>query len=166
MATEAIQAGADVERISRLLTWQEFEDIVQQSFESVGFLTRKHLVFTWQKRRFEVDLLATREPIVASVDCKHWRQNPDGKLRTAASRQLQRTRALQQYMATRLDWFGVQCWRRTHLVPVVIELADRGSDFVGGVPIVPILRLRSFLEGIDPFIPNLQVLDLVERKSP
>lgn len=163
LAVEAIQTGSDIERVSRLLTWQEFEEVARENLERSGFSTKKHVVFTWNQRRQEIDLLGMKEPIVISVDCKHWRRNQPGTLARAAMRQLDRTNNLRSALSEDPNVLGVGTWRDIRLVPVVVSMGNREIPFSCGVPIVPILRLRSFLMEIDPFIPGLSVLQVDPR---
>ncbi len=158
IAIEAVNLGADMERVSRLLTWQEFEEISKESLESTGFKTRRHTVFKWLTRRYEIDLLGMKEPIIIVADCKRWRRNQASRLNAAANEQLLRTEAFQRFLPEHLHQFGLQTWRSIQLIPAIIEIATREATLFDGVPIVPVLKLRSFLDQIDPFVPGLMIL--------
>ena len=69
-AHKAVELGADIERVCRFLTWSEFEDISVMAFEANDFKVKKHFRFSGSGRRWEIDILAAKRPIVACADCK------------------------------------------------------------------------------------------------
>ena len=72
IAIHVIRLGADFESVCNLLEWNEFEKITATTFEFNHFNVIKGLRFKGAGRRWEVDVLGCREPIIACVDCKHW----------------------------------------------------------------------------------------------
>jgi len=152
-AVRAITLGADVERVSKFLTWSEFEDMSVLAFEANDFVVKKHFRFKWSGRRWEIDLLGFKEPIIASVDCKHWRHGWRGSAsRTAAEKQVERTRAFTESSASLLDRMGVAKWRQAYFVPAVLSLVPSENKSCRGVPIVPVLQLRDFLQTMPAYI--------------
>ncbi len=147
IAIKAAELGVDFERVCRFLTWTEFEDIAVLAFEANGFAVQKHFRFKGSGRRWEVDILGLREPIVASVDCKHWHQGWRGASSAkAAEQQAQRTEALTQALPTLLGRIDIGRWRRAFFVPLILSLVPSMHKFHRGVPIVPVLQLRDFLQ--------------------
>ena len=73
MAVLAVQSGADLQRVSSLLQWKEFEAMAAFAFERSGYNVRRNLRFTHGGRRWEIDIVGCRRPFVICVDCKHWR---------------------------------------------------------------------------------------------
>ncbi|MFH0848621.1 MAG: hypothetical protein V1857_03890 [archaeon] len=158
LAVEAIQRGSDIEKVSRFLTWQEFEQMSRESLECAGFSTKRHVVFKWGQKRSEIDLLGMKEPIIISADCKHWRRNQPSTLEKAAANQLARTMNFLSILLRDPDAFGVGNWKDVRLLPIVVAMSNREIPFSYGVPIVPILKLHSFLMEIDPFVPGIRIL--------
>jgi len=72
IAIHAIKSGADFERVCRVLEWIEFENIAAATFEANNFAVRRRFRFKWAQRRWEIDVLGCREPLITCVDCKHW----------------------------------------------------------------------------------------------
>ena len=72
IAVRAIRAGADFERVSRSLGWLEFEEMVAYTFEENGYDVSRRFRFQAEGRRWEIDVLAVRRPLVVCAECKHW----------------------------------------------------------------------------------------------
>ena len=83
------------------------------------------------------------------VECKHWspRTSAPSRLREAALKHLERTRRL----ASSWRRLGLPLARRgAKLIPVLLVLRETGVPRLpAGVPVVPVSRLRGFLESLD-----------------
>jgi len=147
VASRAIELGADIERVCSFLKWEEFEDISILAFEANDFQVRKHFRFRWLGRRWEIDILGFKEPVIVSADCKHWHrgwaQSASGK---AAESQIERTRALATAASSSRGRIGIEEWRHAYFVPVILSLVPPPFKFHRGVPIVPVLQMRNFLQ--------------------
>lgn len=146
IAIHAIKLGADLERACRFLQWNEFENIAAEAFEASNLAVIKHFRFKWAGRRWEIDILGCKKPIVACVDCKHWHR---GWQRSAIIRtvklQVKRTQTLTEAFPFLSKEVGLVNWKRATLVPVVLSLVPGPFKFYNNVPIVPILQLQNFL---------------------
>ncbi|MCJ7455125.1 restriction endonuclease [Candidatus Bathyarchaeota archaeon] len=161
IAQLAVAAGADPERVARELRWQEFETFVNQVLSRDGYETRNHFVFKASGQKFEIDVMGAKEPVVLCVDCKHWHHGwAPSRIAAAARHQLLRVLSLSQVLpACRLK-FSFAGWESARFLPVVLALADVSLRLVDGVPIVPVLRLRSFLAEINPWVEKLRFVDV------
>jgi Holliday junction resolvase-like predicted endonuclease len=161
IAELAIAIGADPERIARELRWQEFEAFAAQVLARDGFATLNHFVFKESGRRFEIDVIAAKEPMVLCVDCKHWHHGwAPSKIGAAARNQLLRVLCLSQAFPVRGTKLPTGTWRSVRLLPIVLTLADVSRKLIHGVPIVSALRFRSFLSEINPWIDKLRFVDV------
>lgn len=146
IAIRAIRLGADLERACKFLRWNEFENIAAGAFEANNFTVMKHFRFRWAGRRWEIDILGCREPMVACVDCKHWRRGwGRSAIIRAVEAQVERTRALTEAFPSLHKEVGLANWKRATLVPAVLSLVPGPFKFYNNVPVVPILQLRNFL---------------------
>jgi Holliday junction resolvase-like predicted endonuclease len=156
IALKAIELGADIERVCKSLTWQEFEDISVLAFEANDFRTTKHLRFTWADRRWEIDILALKEPLVLCADCKHWRHGWSGSgSRKAVEMQVERTKFLAEASKTIEDKIGIGKWKRTYFVPMILSLVPASEKFYKNVPIVSVLQLGDFLPQMPAFFDKI-----------
>jgi predicted transcriptional regulator len=159
IAIRAIESGLDPEDVSRALNWQEFETLVTEAMKANGYRTVKHLVFKRSGKRFEIDVLAIRNDLILSCDCKHWRHgwNPS-RIRSAVKSQITRTQALLESAEPLESRFGLSKTKSLRALPVILALADVPNRIVEGVPVVPILRLSAFLSGLSPLDSRLRFL--------
>ena len=141
----AIKLGADVESVSEYLTWQDFESITGLILEKKDFDVTKNLILT--KPRMEIDVVGTKMDIALLIDCKHWKTMSKSALNEIVKKQVERVK---RYVAD----------ENMSALPVIVTLHQEEIQFVGNVPIVPIMKLSSFL---DEFVGNLDSLASIEK---
>ncbi len=156
LATEALKANADVGRVCRKLDWREFEELASKALEANGFSVKKHLLFKHNGHRYEIDVVGSKEPLLMCADCKRWSCGLGRKrVQTAARKQFERMRSLAEETPRLASRLGIMAWKRVVILPTVITLSDTTRGLHEGIPIVPILRLRSFLKELNPLDPEL-----------
>jgi len=156
IAIHAIKAGADFERVCRVLEWIEFENIAAAGFEANNFAVRRRFRFKWAQKRWEIDVLGCREPLVACVDCKHWSHGwRESAIRKAVEAQALRTKVLAEALPSLQKEIGLVQWRHATLIPVVLSLVPGPLKFHNKIPIVPILQLQDFLNELPAHIISL-----------
>jgi Holliday junction resolvase-like predicted endonuclease len=157
LAVKAISLRADVESASSFLQWQEFENISAVAFTTYGYEVVQNLRFKHAARRWEIDLIACRKPLVLCVDCKdfHHRLSPS-VMRRVVETQVERVRALANALPGLA--IGLECarWDRAKFVPVVLVLIPSRFKFYDEVPIVPILQLQDFLSQLPVEVESLK----------
>ena len=141
----AIKLGADVESVSEYLTWQDFESITGLILEKKDFDVTKNLILT--KPRMEIDVVGTKMDIALLIDCKHWKTMSKSALDEIVKKQVQRVK---RYVAD----------ENMSALPVIVTLHQEEIQFIENVPIVPIMKLSSFL---DEFVGNLDSLKSIEK---
>ncbi|MBT4455055.1 MAG: hypothetical protein HOC53_03800 [Candidatus Nitrosopelagicus sp.] len=141
----AIKLGADVESVSEYLTWQDFESITGLFLQEKDFDVTKNLILT--KPRMEIDVVGTKMDIALLVDCKHWKTMSKSALDEIVKKQVERVK---RYVAD----------ENMSALPVIVTLHQEEIQFIENVPIVPIMKLSSFL---DEFVGNLDSLASIEK---
>ena len=141
----AIKLGADVESVSEYLTWQDFESITGLILEKKDFDVTKNLILT--KPRMEIDVVGTKMDIALLIDCKHWKTMSKSALNEIVKKQVERVK---RYVTD----------ENMSALPVIVTLHQEQIQFVENVPIVPIMKLSSFL---DEFVGNLDSLASIEK---
>jgi len=146
IAIHAVKSGADFERVCRVLEWIEFENIAAAAFEANNFAVRRSFRFKWAQRKWEIDVLGCREPLLTCVDCKHWIHGwRKAAIMKAVEAQALRTKVLAEALPSLQKEIGLVQWRQAILIPVVLSLVPGPLKFYNKVPIVPILQLQNFL---------------------
>jgi len=146
MAVQAIKLGADFERICKFLEWTEFESIAAQAFQANGFRVLKNFRFKHAGKRWEIDLLSCREPLIVCVDCKHWQRGwSRAATIKAVEAQVERTRAFADALPNYYQKARLTEWKSATLVPLILSLVHGPFKFHNNVPIVPVLQLQDFI---------------------
>ena len=159
LAARAISLGADLEHVSSFLNWQEFEDITALALERNGFTTVLNMRFRKEGRRWEIDVVGCRNPLVLCIDCKHWQRsmNPSA-LRKIVKAQVKRTYALATTLPTPL--IKVECvkWNKAKFIPIILSLIPGRLKFYDNVPVVSVLQLQDFLSQVPAYVESLKYI--------
>lgn len=157
LAVKAVSLGADVEHVSAFLRWQEFEDIAAIALERNGYVVAKNVRFKQAGRRWEIDVVGCKKPLVVCVDCKHWQRGvKPSALRKIVEAQVERVRALADALPS--PALKVECvkWNKAKFVPVILSLFPSNFKFYGDVPVVPVLQLQDFLFQLPAHVESLK----------
>jgi len=94
LAVKAASLGSDLENISNFLCWQEFEEIAAFALSNFGYAVTNNVRFKHAGRRWEIDVVGCKKPLVVCIDCKHWQHAiAPSALRRIVNSQVERTRA-------------------------------------------------------------------------
>lgn len=157
IAAKAAEFGIDVERISTLLRWQEFEDLAILALKNNGFTVSKNVHFKNGNKRWEIDAVGCKKPLVICIDCKHWqRRMAPSVMGKIVDDQVKRTEAL----ATSLPnaKLRIECtkWKKAQFLPAILSLIQGSYKFYDNVPIVPVLQLQDFICQIPAYMYSLK----------
>ena len=141
----AINLGADFEDVSEYLNWRDFESLTGIILEEKDFAVTKNLILT--KPRMEIDVIGKKMDIALLIDCKHWKNMSKSALDEIVKKQIERVK----------HFVSIE---NMSAHPVIVTLHQETIQFVGNVPIVPIMKLSSFL---DEFAGNLDSLKSIEK---
>ena len=147
LAIECITKGCDVEEISALLNWKDFEQLASEILRASGYQTATNVRFT--KPRMEIDVVGTMSSLAIAVDCKHWRSYSRASISGFAEKQTAR--------AARL--FEKSGGKISRAVPLILTLHDGAFDFVGHVPVVPVTQFRSFISEVESYLPEILLIE-------
>lgn len=158
IAIKAAQLGADLQRISDLLRWQEFEEIAAEALKINGYTVHNNVRFKHGSRRYEIDVVGCRKPLVVCIDCKRWQHAiAQSALRKIVEDQSQRTQALADSLPNAKLPLECSKWDRAKFVPAVLSLMQGAYKFYYEVPIVPVLSLQDFIDQLPLHIENVKV---------
>ncbi len=146
LAIKAASLGADIEHISDLLCWQEFEEIAAIALKKNGYVVQKNFRFKNGPKRWEIDVVGCKKPIVICIDCKHWqRAISPSALRKIVDLQTQRARALADSLPSINTKLECVKWEKAKFMPAVLSLIPSDYKFYQKVPVVPVLQLQDFI---------------------
>ena len=141
----AINLGADVEDVSEYLNWKDFESLTGIILETKDFEVTKNLILT--KPSMEIDVIGRKIDIALLIDCKHWKNMSNSALDEIVKKQIERVKR----------FVSVE---NMSAFPVIVTLHQEKIQFVGNVPIVPIMKLPSFL---DEFVGHSEKLSTLKK---
>ena len=152
IAVKAVALGGDMESVSKSLEWSEFEDFVSHAFTENGYKVSHHFRFSSDQRRWEIDLLAIKNPFLIIAECKHWLRGlgVTGAEKIARDH-LARTEAFSEALLSLTARVGLKGWTQAILAPVLISLTHNRNRFYLNVPVVPVLQLPSFLADLPAY---------------
>ncbi|MDR0373243.1 MAG: NERD domain-containing protein [Nitrososphaerota archaeon] len=155
---KAATLGADIQHISTLLHWQEFEEIAATALKYNGYTVYNNIRFKHENRRYEIDVIGCRKPLVVCIDCKHWTHAiAPSTLRKIVEEQTQRTKALSDTLPnTKLNLECTQ-WEKAKFIPAVLSLMPSSYKFYNKVPVVPVLSLQDFINQLPLYLENVAV---------
>jgi hypothetical protein len=139
----AINMGAAIDEVSRLLEWKDFESLAAEILQNRDFETTGNVILT--KPRMQIDVVGIKDGIAILIDCKHWNHMSQSSLEIAAKKQIDRTRHF------------VSKEKVQAAIPVIVTLYQHEIKFIDRVPIIPIYQLGAFCE---EFYGNLEELQL------
>jgi len=146
LAVHTIGSGADIESVTSFLQWKEFEGIAAVAFERNGYDVKKNLMFKHGGRRWEIDIVGFKLPLVICVDCKHWHHGMSpSALKKIVEEQEKRTSALVESLPNPAVKAEFVSWNFAKFIPAVLSLVAGRFKFYDDVPIVPVLQLQDFL---------------------
>lgn len=152
MAVYAIQKGADFEKVCKFLDWKEFENIAATIFKLNGYDIKRNFRFK-NKKRWEIDLIALKKPLIICVDCKHWQHGwSQSAVIKATEIQIERTKALTEALPKLHKEINLEKWYKAILIPTVLSLLPGTLKFHKNTPIVSILQLQSFINELPAYI--------------
>lgn len=162
IAIRTLRLGADIEKISGFLDWKEFEGMSSIALELNGYVTLKNLHFSLDKKRWELDVVGCKKPIVVCIDCKHWSKAlKPSSLRVMVESQISRVEAFAESLPIKKHDVVCCNWERAVFVPVILSLVKSDFKLYYGVPIVPVLQLQDFIHQL-PL--NLDCVKTISRK--
>jgi hypothetical protein len=159
LAIKAATLGADIERISDLLGWQEFEEIASLALKNNGCTAKKNVHFTNKGRRWEIDVVGCSKPLVVCIDCKHWqRAITPSALKKMVDAQIERTEAFADSLPNPKLRVDCALWEKAKFIPVVLSLVPCAYKFYYQVPIGPILQLQDFITLLPAYVHELKFI--------
>ncbi len=165
LAVKAINLGADMQSVSNLLCWQEFEQIAAYALKSNGYTVQRNLRFKHGSHRFELDVVGCRKPLVVCIDCKRWQHSIGASaLRKIVEDQTRRVEALAYALPNpKLD---LECtrWDSAKFVPAVLSLMPGAYKFYYEVPVVSALQLQDFIYQLPLYTQNFKCIPKKFRK--
>jgi hypothetical protein len=158
IAVLCLNLGADPSYISRHLDWRGFEEFAAKIVDAYGYAVYKNYRFKSVNRRWEIDVLAIKKPVLLCLNCKHFLKQRWASLKKAALEELERAEALKQALPRlKLEPKPSEGWK---ILPALVTLIAPKSKVYDKIPIVRITELGNFLEELALYTDSLRFLQV------
>jgi len=156
LSKAALEAGADFEAVSRSLSWLEFEEFSALLFEENGFRVFRRFRFTAESRRWELDLIAIRNPYIICAECKHWKNGIGNTVaRGIIEDHIEKVKKFTSHLNNLAKRIHLEGLKKALIIPITITLSSTPMTMYRIVPSVSILALKSFLSEFDGQIDSI-----------
>ncbi len=157
IGVKAAGLGAVVEQISDLLCWQEFEKIAALALKGNGYNVQNNVRFKNGAKRWEIDVVGYKKPLVVCIDCKHWQHAiSTSALKKIVDLQSQRTHALADSFSNISLKLECAKWEKAKFIPTVLSLIPSAYKFYDNVPVVSVLQLQDFICQLPAYTESLK----------
>lgn len=168
LARFAVANSVDLTRVTELLSWQDFENLVEYALRSNGYQTVKGLNLRLKEKRFQIDVLGILNDLVIAVDCKHWKHGAtSSKLTRTVNAQLVRCKMFASLDERELLQCrqGLTLPRTYRILPVIVMLFETYEKIHNGVPVVSIMQFDDFILQLPSYIDSLSFIDTSRKNS-
>ena len=148
LAIHGLKNGVDIESVSKILNWRDFEAFASEILGLSGYDTERNVRFN-KPHRVEIDVVATYKSAKRAVliDCKHWHRNDLKSISKYAIKQIRRASIL---MSNRKEV--------TSSIPLILTLYHVTPKMVEEIPIVSIRDFVSFLDAMPLYLDKIKVV--------
>ena len=141
----ALKHGCDPEHLSKKILWNDFELFTSFLIESAGYSYERNVVFT--NPRIQIDVIGFYRKIALLIDCKHWMKINSFNISKFSSNQIRRAKI---FLDKRKDVESA--------IPIIVTLHEYDYSFFDKIPIVPISRLKEFLQNFPLYLDRLHFI--------
>ena len=147
MNFQDIKDHKDLQKISKDMAWQHFEELAAFIFSENDFLVEVRKVKTLKKKRRQYDVIAKKDNKTILVECKKWASNRYrlSALKTAVQKHIERS-----------EFYRVLT--NETVTPIIVTFIEEEILIFEGVPIIPIFRLNSYINEKEKDIDTPQVV--------
>lgn len=154
LVEDLLAAGFSEEEICEVITWSDFEYLIERFLQANGFNTHRN--YQLKKPRGEIDIIAYKGMILFCIECKNWdRVITPKKLDEIISHHIEKC-----YRLKSEDVFS-----NYKIYPIVVTLRSVKEYVYKGVLVLPIKGLKNFLEVYHTLIFKKVIREVSELKS-
>lgn len=148
LAILALKNGNDVELISKILTWRDFEVLTSEILNLSGYKNECNVRFN-KPRRIEIDVVGINNysKLAILIDCKHWQRND---LKSTSSYAIKQIHRAYVFMLNRKTV--------SSSIPVLLTLYPMAIKLVEEIPVVPISNFMSFVNDLPMYLDKIKLV--------
>jgi len=140
----AIHMSTDIEDLSKMLNWKDFEMLTTNILGASGYIAYHGLRL--KKPKVEIDVVGIKDRMALLIDCKHWKRSSPSELRKFALMQIDRAEAFVRTNKEKIRF----------AIPAILTLHLESITFADDVPVIPVIKFRSFLNEMDGYMSEIR----------
>ncbi len=147
---DELKSGTGIEDILEKHDWKKFETLISEIFAENGFHIEQNFRFK-TKKRYEIDVIATKNDKIFCIDCKWWNKGRYKKsgLKLALTNQETRVEELQKFLkANLIARSSMKISGNYSVHPLVVTLHEEDLIEEGNTFIVPVWKLNRFINDL------------------
>jgi Holliday junction resolvase-like predicted endonuclease len=151
---QRILKSEQIEDIIQDMDWREFEKLIAEILKRHDFNVHNNFRFKTD-RRFEIDILATRNKTSLLIDCKQWGRGRYKKtgLKYSVKEQKERTRQLKKFLKNNpAAQAELKIKKTTKFIPLLVTWFEEEILEHENVFIIPVWKFNEFLLSISEYI--------------
>jgi len=153
VAMLAIHMGADIEDLSKILNWKDFEILATNILDASGYVA--YHGFRLKKPTAEIDVVGIKDKMALLIDCKHWKRSSSSELKRFALMQIDRAKAFVRANEGKIRF----------AIPAILTLRLEAITFADDVPVIPVIKFRSFLNEMHGYLNEIKVVPNVSSNN-
>lgn len=149
-----IRRGDDIEDVLEKYDWKKFEQIIAEIFQKNSFYTKQNFKFK-TKRRYEIDVLATKSNRIFCIDCKWWGKGRYKKsgLKNAIESQEKRVKELHKFLKKNPIAKNMLKVTQGYITnPLIVTLHEEDMIKENNTFVVPVWKLNNFILAVENYI--------------
>ncbi len=155
VVTKAISLGIGLDEIIETLHWRDFENFCLMVFDCNNFHTFHNFHFSYNKKRYEIDIIGLQNPLLFAIDAKKWKTGHSGALKTMVTNQRDRAKAFAKALQNRTlrQKLNLNHWKQLTIIPMLVTSKFYEIKLFQRVPIVPFFKLNQFINDYPQYMP-------------
>ena len=147
LVKKALSLGISLGQIIPMLHWKEFENFCFIVLDHHEFFCIQNYYFTHHKKRYEIDVIGIKKPLIFAIDAKKWKTGHASALKTMVKNQIRRVKAFSKSIMKRSvrDKLNLTNWQNAKIIPMIVTSKMYEIKIFEHVPILPFFKLNKFL---------------------
>jgi len=153
----AIQSNCSIEKITKLITWYDFEKLTGKILDQAGWNVKTNFQYFGEggqnrdRHRYQIDVIAWKKPFVLLIDNKRHGKSSKSYLKDAVHKQQSRTYELFDMIPIihelkEIEWS--KKWDKSIMLPLIVTWREHGLIEIDNTPIVASTSLFDLLNNL------------------
>lgn len=147
LVNKAISSGISLEQVIETLHWKEFESFCLMVLDHHEFSAIHNYYFSFRKKRYEIDVIGMKKPLIFAIDAKKWKTGQASALKVVVKNQINRVRAFSKslFKSKTRQKLNLSNWKQAKIIPIIVTSKMYEIKIFERIPIIPFFKLNGFI---------------------